>query len=130
MSPVRYSGLFATTIALWAFVIFVSWIASKETLVFIGTYHIDKIFHGIGGLFIALAFEWLSPRKTLVRLLVVLFVIILSWEAIEFFFDPKMQAFYQNAYTLWLLDTSGDITAAALTCYSYWVFWRRHDSCA
>ncbi len=107
---------------LLAFFIYAAFFASPQELKFIGAKQIDKISHFLGGVFIAGAYGWICGRKKLLWLVVLLFLLTVGWELIEIFFFASVQYFYRAAPDLWRLDSAGDILAAALGGYGYWVF--------
>ena len=109
------------------FYAFVKFFATFEVLQFIGFYNIDKLAHIAGGMLIALLFEWLSPRKSLLLLVTLLGVVAVSWEIMEALFDPAVIYFYHHSPDLWRLDTAGDITAGLLGAYSYWILAARRN---
>lgn len=114
--------LFALALGLWIFFVYVRWFATRAELLFISGSELDMLAHVAGGTFLAGVLEWWRRRPTLVQLMTVVAGIAVAWELIELFFDPAMQFFYANAYTLWLLDSIGDVFAAYLGSYGYWVF--------
>ncbi len=116
--------LAALTVGLLSFIIFIEFIATKSQLRFIGANHLDKIAHLTGGVFLAMLFEWLAPRRYLPLLLLFISVAAVTWEGYEFFFDADTAYFYRHLPDLWRLDMAGDIAAAYLGGYSYWVFSR------
>lgn len=117
--------LLALALGLWAFFVYVRWVATREELLFISRTEIDLVAHIAGGLFLGGLLEWRRRRSTTVELALFVAVIAFGWETIELFFDPAMQFFYANAFDLWLLDSLGDIAAAALGGYGYWVFLKK-----
>lgn len=127
--------LAALALGLLAFIIFIEFIATKAQLRFIGANHLDKIAHLSGGVFLAVLFEWLAPHQRFARhldrlLLLILFIAVLAviWEGYEFFFDADTAYFFHYLPDLWRLDASGDIIAAFLGGYAYWVFGFQRDS--
>lgn len=115
-------ALFA--LGLLLFIIFIEFIAAKSQLRFIGAHHIDKMAHIAGGVFLAGLFEWLAPRRSLMLLVVLIATAAVTWEGYEFFFDEDTAYFYRSFPDLWRLDAAGDIIAAFLGGYGYWVFLR------
>ncbi len=114
--------LAALAIGLLSFIVFIEFAATEAQLRFIGANNLDKIAHVAGGVFLGLAFEWLSPRRSLPLLVLCIGALAISWEAYEFFFRPDTAYFYHYAPDLWRLDTAGDIVAAYLGGYGYWIF--------
>ena len=134
------------SLGLWAFVAYIRWFASREELLFISAIQLDKVAHLAGGMLIAAVHEWWSRwlacsprwssgeagrtgrpacrtgRPALRQLALLLGGAAIGWELIEFFFDPETIFFYTLSPGLWTLDSLGDITAAALGAYGYWVF--------
>lgn len=126
LSRSKQVSLLAVALGLWAFVVYIRWIATPDELLFIATTSIDKVAHLAGGLFLAMGLEWRFPRAGLRNLIFILLGVTLAWEALEFFFDVDTQFFYYNAFDLWLLDSIGDELAAFLGGYGHWVFlWDR-----
>lgn len=109
---------------LLSFIIFIEFIATKAQLRFIGANHLDKVAHLSGGVFLAALFEWLMPRRFSRPLFLALFIAVpaVVWEGYEFFFDADTAYFYHYLPGLWRLDAAGDIVAAFLGGYAYWVF--------
>ena len=95
--------------------------ATTSELRALGAYQIDKIAHLLGGMLITGTYEWLFSARRAVKPMAILLLIAVSWEVFEFLF-PDTRAFYALAPDLWRLDTIGDILAAALGGYGYWVF--------
>ena len=114
--------LFFLAIGLWGFILYIRWFATTAELLFIGTTGIDKMAHLAGGVFIAAFAEWRLKRLNLARLAFLLLGIAIGWEVLEFLFDAETKFFYGYAPDLWRLDSSGDILAAILGGYGYWVF--------
>ncbi len=115
-------ALLGLGLGLWAFIVYIRWIATPEALLFITASQLDKLAHLSGGIFLALAAEWRFSRAPLAAFLAAVFTLTVGWEALEFFFDSGTRFFYANAPDLWRLDSSGDIVAAYLGGYGYWVF--------
>ena len=114
--------LAALGFGLWAFVVYVNWFAAPADLRFIGSRHLDKIAHFAGGVLLAAVAEWRAPRIGLLRFFAAFLVIAIAWEAVEFSFDPATRSFYAMFPDLWRLDVAGDLFAALLGSYGYWVF--------
>lgn len=116
-------------LALAVFTAYIQWFAPVDTLRTLGATQIDKLAHIAGGLFIALLVEWRYPNllRDLPRFLAFLALVIISWEAFEFFFDAKTRFFYDTYPLLWRLDAAGDITAGFLGAYGYRVFAARRQ---
>lgn len=126
LSTTKQVLLLAITLGLWAFVVYIRFFATPAQLLWIGLTGIDKLAHLAGGLFIALGFEWWFPRTRLGQLASLIVAVAVGWEGLEFFFDVETQYFYYNSQDLWRLDTIGDLLAAFLGGYGYWVFfWKR-----
>ena len=115
-------------LGLIAFQAYVEFFAPKAHLKFIGSNHLDKIPHFAAGLFLALAFGLQVAKPRLWKLLLLLAAVTLAWETYEFYFDPDMAYFYSRFPDLWRFDMAGDVTAAFLGGYGYWVFFRNRDS--
>lgn len=113
-----------TIFGLWAFLVYVRFFAPREQLLFIVRYQIDKLAHLTGGVFLALVWERLFGCVRLRPFLALIAIITVGWEIHEFFFDQPTIDFYARTPDLWRLDTMGDITAAFLGAYGYWVFGR------
>ena len=122
LSTIKQLILLVLALGLWVFVVYIRWFATPSALLFIGATQLDKLAHFSGGVFLALAAEWRLSRMPLVAFLGVVFAFTVGWEAVELFFDPGTRFFYANAPDLWLLDSIGDIVAAFLGGYGYWVF--------
>ncbi len=122
LSTTKQFFLFAVALLLWAFIIYISWLAPAETLRFIGQTHIDKIAHLVGGIFITLVYEWSSGSPKLYRLLILLFGLAIGWEFLEYLFDTETRFFFSAYPDLWRLDSVGDVVAALLGSYGYFVF--------
>lgn len=114
--------LLGLSIGLWAFIIYIRWVATREDILFIVRWQIDKVAHLGGGLFLALVWEWKLGRRFLPAFLVLFFAATVGWEVIELLFDAQTQEFYALTPDLWWLDSAGDVAAALLGGYGYWVF--------
>lgn len=124
LSLLKQLLLAALTTGLFSFIVFIEFIATRAQLRFIGANHLDKIAHLSGGMFLGALFEWLAPRR-LARLPFLILVIAVTatvWEGYEFFFDADTAYFYHYLPDLWRFDAAGDIVAAFLGGYGYWVF--------
>ncbi len=121
----RQALLLSLTLGLWAFVVYIRFIASPATLLFIGASQFDKIAHIAGGMFIGALVEWRIRRARTSHLAVAVLAAAVIWETLEYLFDADVSFFYNNAFNLWLLDSLGDIVAAALGGYGYWVFFKK-----
>lgn len=108
-----------------AFQTFVWFFATKHQLKVIGSYHLDKIPHVLGGIFLALVYELQVSRPRLWQLVLFIAAAAGVWESYEFFFTADAAYFYSRFPDLWRLDTAGDIVAAFLGGYGYWVFGRK-----
>ena len=115
---------FCLAILMAVFFLYVQLFATRDALMFIGVWNIDKLVHIAAGVFIAIFFEWIAPRKRLSYLLLLVGCIAVTWEIFEITFLPDVIYFHQHSPDLWRLDTAGDITAGFLGAYSYWVFFR------
>ncbi len=123
LSAPKQLALLLISLALLGFIIYIDWIASFEELRSIGALHIDKLAHLLGGIFIALIYEWRfgNPLR-LSRLLALLFGLTIGWEVLEYLFDAETRFFVATYPDLWRLDSAGDVVAALLGSYGYWVF--------
>lgn len=121
-STTKQLFLLILSLGLWAFVVYIRWFASREELLFISAIQLDKIAHLAGGMLIAAVYEWWSRRPAPWQLALLLVGAAIGWELIEFFLDPETIFFYTLSPGLWALDSIGDITAAVLGAYGYWVF--------
>lgn len=124
MTAAKKIFLATLAVSLLAFVIFIEFVATKAQLKFIGAHHLDKIAHFSGGLFLSALAETMTRPVRLVRLLVIIGAAAVGWEAFEFLFDQDVSYFFAVSPDLWRLDTLGDITAAFLGGYGWWVFGR------
>ena len=122
LAPAKQIFLTSVSLLLWAFISYINWFASFEELRFIGAVHIDKLAHLLGGIFIALVYEWSSGSPKLYCLLILLFGLALGWEFLEYTFDAETRFFFETYPDLWRLDSLGDITSALLGSYGYFVF--------
>ena len=124
LSGTKKAFLLTLALGLLAFIIFIEFIATKSQLRFIGANNLDKVAHLAGGVFLAALFEWLAPRRLARVAFLVVFIAVpaATWEAYEFFFDADTAYFYHFLPGLWRLDAAGDIVAAFLGGYLYWVF--------
>ena len=127
-SAAKQVFILTLALGLWGFIIYIRWFATPAELRFIGTVGIDKIAHIAGGVFIAALAEWRLKRANFSRLALLLLGITISWEVLEFLFDAETKFFYNYAPNLWMLDSSGDIIAAILGGYGYWVFLRNRNA--
>lgn len=125
LSLARQIALAILLFGMWAFLIYIHWFASGVSLRYIDSHQLDKVAHFSGGVFVALFFEWRISRIKLWQLLAAFFTIAVGWEIVEFLFDPDTIFFYSVTPDLWQLDSIGDVTAALLGCYGYWVFLRQ-----
>ena len=128
--------LVGLALGLFTFLAFIEFIATTEQLKFIGAHNLDKVAHLSGGLFLALLFDavsrprgasfagWAGRPLGLAWLLTLIGVAAVTWEGYEFFFDADTAYFYHYFPGLWRLDAAGDIVAAFLGGYGYWVFFR------
>lgn len=119
--------LIVLPLGLAAFQGFVTFLATKPQLKFIGSYHLDKIPHLFGGVFLAVLLELQVRRPRLWQLLAFAAAVTAAWEGYEFFFDPDTAYFYSRFPHLWRLDTAGDIAAAYLGAFGYWALFRYRD---
>jgi len=111
-----------------AFYIYVQYFATREAKVFLGVWNVDKLFHIMGGISLAIFFEWTSPRQALLYLLIFIAALAIGWEIFEYTFLPDVTYFANHSPDLWRIDTAGDIVAAFLGAYGYWVFFKNADS--
>lgn len=107
-----------------SFMVFAKFYATTAQLRFIGGHNLDKLAHISGGAFLAMFYEWRKERPILWQFLLLVLAISVGWEAYEYFFDAETIYFRTHMPDLWRLDTAGDITAAFLGGYGYWVFFR------
>ena len=119
--------LVALALGLLAFVLYIKFIATTAELRFIGANNLDKIPHFVGGALLALLYEGAVGRKRLAVFLGLVALATIGWEAFEFLFDSDTQYFYRLNPDLWRLDAAGDIAAAFLGGYGYWVFAMRRS---
>ena len=118
--------LLIVALGLWAFIVYIRFVAEPTALLFISAVHLDKAAHIAGGLFIAIGLEWRFRRARRAHRAAVAFGVAVAWEALELLFDADTKFFYANAPDLWRLDTIGDIVAGVLGAYGYRVFaWDR-----
>lgn len=122
----RQIFLFALALGLWAFLVFIRWFATREQLYFISATELDTVAHLAGGVFLVLILEWRTNWVSLPWLLAFIAVITVGWEVLELLFDAEMGFLFQSAFDFWLLDSLGDIVAAFLGGYGYWVFAFHH----
>lgn len=78
--------------------------APFEAKQFIGIYHIDKIIHFLGGVFLGLLFLRYVNRGFLLGALV-FFVIATIWEIFEIFAIPDVAFYFEQKRDLWIVDT-------------------------
>lgn len=130
MKDNRKKGIlfFCLAFLLASFFAYVQLFATREAKVFMGVWNIDKLFHIMGGISLALFFEWIPLRRTLPYLMTFLFASALGWELFEYLFLPDVTYFAHHSPVLWRFDVLGDIVAAFLGAYSYWVFLKNGDS--
>ena len=121
----KQHAIFWLAIGLLIFGIYAWFIASTDAKRFMGAYNIDKIAHFGGGIFLVLMAEWLYPTLRPVGFLAYFLMLTIGWEALEFFFHPDTQYFYQYFPDLWLIDSSGDIFLALLGSAGYWKYFRK-----
>ncbi|MFC1594899.1 hypothetical protein ACFL3E_00540 [Patescibacteria group bacterium] len=110
------SALFV--MALWIF--FVEYMASTEAIRFITKYNIDKLFHFIGGAFLASLLFWILGRQKLLFLILYIIVISILWEVAELLLDPLTVVFFEKSKELWLRDSMLDAVAASVGALFYW----------
>lgn len=122
MSIPKQIFIACVAVALLVFSVYVQFAAAADSLRLIGLWHIDKIAHIAGGIFIAVVAELRLRRRILWQILIAMAAVAVGWEIFEFFLDPRTRDFYFYAPDLWRLDTAGDLTADALGFYGYWVF--------
>lgn len=122
MSVPKQIFLAGVATALLAFSVYVQFAAAADSLRLIGSWHIDKIAHIAGGVFIAAVAELRLRRRILWQILIAMTAIAVGWEVFEFLLDPRTWYFYLYAPDLWRLDTAGDLAADMLGFYGYWVF--------
>lgn len=116
--------LLALTLGLWAFIIYIRLLAPPDVLLFIGAIELDTVAHLAGGVFLGLLAEWRMPRLRLWQFIPLVLLPAAAWEVLEYVFDAETRFFYATAFDLWRLDSAGDIVAAFLGGYGYWVFGR------
>ena len=121
-SITKQTSLLLIALGFFAFVIYIDWFAAPPTLRFFGETQIDKVAHLLGGVLLALVVEWRFRKPRLVHFLLPLAIIAVGWEILEFFFDSETMFFYSISPNVWVLDSIGDIVAAFLGGYGYWVF--------
>jgi len=103
-----------------AWEIFVDFFASYQALRLINIYHLDKVFHLIGGAFIIGLLLLRFERTSLVKLLFLVLAAEFIWELGELLFDPKVKYFLSNAKSLWVGDTIGDVIFTLIGALLYW----------
>ncbi len=116
---------FCLAVLLVSFFIYVQLFATRGAKVFLGVWNVDKLFHIMGGILLAIAFEWFSPRRVLPYLLIFVAALAIGWELLEYIFLPDVAYFAHHSPDLWRIDVEGDIVAAFLGGYGYWVFFRK-----
>ena len=112
--------IIAAFFAMLAWQLYVELYATRTMFVYINRYHIDKIFHVIGGAFvIAILFHFFGSKKfagVVITILLVSFV----WELAEMLFDPKTIIFLQKSRTAWAWDTVGDTIFGVVGALAYY----------
>lgn len=107
-----------------AYFIYTQFFATDDVRLFLGVWNIDKLFHIAGGIVLALFLEWVFPRRILPYLILLVAAAASAWEVLEYILLPNVAYFAHHSPELWRLDTIGDIVAAFLGAYGYWVFLR------
>ena len=122
MTSIKQKHIFAIIgIALFSWMIYTQFFASREELKFIDHYHFDKILHFLGGIMItgvAIRYRGLSK----VSALILLILLGVGWEIFEVLFLSDVRDFYEKFYQYWLNDTLGDIMAGIIGGLCYAVF--------
>ena len=111
--------LIVSLIVMMAYILYVQIFSSITVLQLITHVHIDKIFHALGGAFIAGALFSLFGKQKYFFTLFVVFVAAISWEVIEALWDPKTLYFIEHSRAVWIKDTVIDIFFGLFGAFLY-----------
>lgn len=102
--------------------VYVEFFASREAIRIITEYHVDKIFHLVGGAFVV-GFLFLMFRfRQLGAFIAFVIAVSILWEAAEFLFDPKTIIFFEKSREAWIVDSAGDLAFSL----AGGIFWARY----
>lgn len=114
----------AIAITLLSWIVYAEFFATQEALKVSDNYHVDKLLHFLGGVFVAgvLLYGFKVPR---IYSLALLLSVSIGWEVFEILFFPNVRHFYETLYAYWLSDTQGDIILDMLGGISYILYEKR-----
>ena len=120
-TPWKQAAFSLIGIGLAGFLAFVYFFATREQLRFIGAHDLDKIPHFLGGVFIAIAYEWLAFRPRIWKLVLVVLAVTIAWEAYKYLFDLDVRYYAHHMTDLWRRDVMRDIAVAFLGSILWWL---------
>ncbi len=85
----------------------------------IETWQIDKLFHLVGGVFLATVVEWRMGHVSFWRTLAAVTVLTIVWKVFESL-DPSMHRYIVAHFSAWAFDAVGDVAATVLGGLAYW----------
>lgn len=117
----RKSQIFLITafVLMTVYILYVQIFAPTIVLQLITHVHIDKIFHALGGAFIAGAFFSLFGKQKLLFTFFVVFIAAILWEVVEALWDPQTLYFIEHSRAVWLKDTALDTFFGLLGAFLY-----------
>lgn len=87
-------------------------------------YHLDKIIHAIGGIFIISVAGFLKRRLSLSSALSSLIVVGLVWEIGELVFDPEVSRSFYTEFVRWRSDAILDLVACVAGGIAFYLLLR------
>lgn len=101
--------------------LFVKFFATQLQKDFISIYHVDKLFHMLGGAFLAVLARFIFPNSKWKIVVSVVIAGAVAWEVWEVLFDADVNWFYHNRYIIWRTDTIYDGVADSIGALVAWV---------
>lgn len=116
--------LVAALASMAAWELYVEFFAGRAAIKVITAYHLDKIFHAIGGIFIAGVLYWMFGRQHIARVFFAVLLVSLAWEGAELVFDARTLYFFETERALWAEDSMGDVIIGMVGGWAYQLFLR------
>ncbi len=125
----KVSGIFivAAFFSMLFWEIYVEFFATRIALSYIYLYHLDKVFHFIGGAFVAALLFYFLKEKRFIFVAIAILAVSGIWELWEFLFDSKTILFVQKSKDLWLRDTVFDTLFGFMGALAYYLITRQSN---